>query len=99
MAETAKRVQPPSTLSGPQRVELVVTSVPPAVGDASVAEAQATARRVLSGPLTVKGPTRSWTLSVADLGNMLDIRPAGPNAGPNATPSGDAATSGDAPGQ
>ena len=82
MAETAKRVQPPTTLAGPQRVELVVTSVPPAVGDASVAEAQATARRVLSGPLTIKGPTRSWTLSVADLGNMLDIKPAGPNARP-----------------
>ena len=90
VAETAKRVQPPSTLSGPQRVELVVTSVPPAVGDASVAEAQATARRVLSGPLTVKGPTRSWTLSVADLGNMLDIRPAGPSAAPSAPPSGNA---------
>jgi vancomycin resistance protein YoaR len=90
VAETAKRVQPPTTLSGPQRVELVVTSVPPAVGDASVAEAQAMARRVLSGPLTIKGPTRSWTLSVADLGNMLDIKPAGPNAPPVDAARGDA---------
>jgi vancomycin resistance protein YoaR len=92
VAETAKRVQPPTTLAGPQRVELVVTSVPPAVGDASVAEAQAVARRVLSGPLTIKGPTRSWTLSVADLGNMLDIKPAGPNAPPVDATAGEGAS-------
>jgi vancomycin resistance protein YoaR len=77
VAETAKRVHAPTTLDAAQRVELVVTPVQPAVGDASVAEAQATARRVLGAPLTIKGPARSWTLSTADLGGMLDIQTTG----------------------
>jgi vancomycin resistance protein YoaR len=80
---TAKLVHPPTTLLTPQLVELVVVPVPPVVGDASVAEAQATARKVLAGPVTLKGPGRTWTLSVADLGNMLDIQQA-PGSGEGA---------------
>lgn len=74
VAETARRVQPPSTLDEPQRVELAVVAVPPAVAEAAIAEAQAVASKILAAPLIVKAASRSWTLSPADLGAMLDFK-------------------------
>lgn len=75
VAETVRRVRPPSTLEGPQRVEVAVVVVPPAVAEASVSDAQAVASKILAAPLSVKAAARTWSLSPAELGAMLEFKP------------------------
>ncbi|HEX2185392.1 MAG TPA: peptidoglycan binding domain-containing protein, partial [Chloroflexota bacterium] len=74
---TIKRVQRPGRLDEPQRVEVATDVVAPALPDASITEARATAAKILAAPLVAKVDTRTWTLSPADLGKMLDIKPSG----------------------
>jgi vancomycin resistance protein YoaR len=73
IAATMQRVRAPQSLE-PQRVEVVVTAVPPGVGDEGVREAQATAGKILSAPLTLRSGARTWTLTPAALGTMLDFK-------------------------
>lgn len=70
---TAQRVVVPRTATQ-SRVDVVTTSVPPAITSVGVQEAQAAAQRILSAPLTLRLGERSWTLSPAALGGMIDVQ-------------------------
>jgi vancomycin resistance protein YoaR len=76
VAASVERVQLPRTLES-QRVEIVVRTTPPALDDTALAEAQDFAARVLSGPLTLRAGSWTWTLTPAALGAMLDVRRVG----------------------
>jgi vancomycin resistance protein YoaR len=70
---TAKLVQVPRSLE-PQRVEVVVGSASPVLADEAVHEAQQAATRILAAPLTLRLGERTWQLTPATLGTMLEFR-------------------------
>lgn len=74
VARTAAQVRPPGELAGPKPVSLVVVSVPPALSDAQVRQAQATSEEILARPLVLRHGERFWSLSPATLGAMLQFQ-------------------------
>ena len=70
---TAARVPLPSTLTQ-QAVEVVVMPSPPALSDAAIEEARATAQKMLAQPLTLRLGERAWTMTPAQLGGMIEFR-------------------------
>lgn len=77
---TVQRVAAPSALT-PGRVEVVVNTSQPALSEAALQAAQATAQQILSGPLVLKSGDQSWTLTPAALGAMLEFKPNKPASG------------------
>ena len=75
--ETLRRVQ--RALDGMQTgsIDLAVVETPPRVVEAQLAEAKATADRILSGPLTIVHDRESVTLDVKTLTSMLAFRVVG----------------------
>ena len=57
-----------------QRVPVSVGSAPPALAEGAIQEAQVTASRMLAAPLTLRLGDRTWSLSPAQLGPMIDFR-------------------------
>jgi vancomycin resistance protein YoaR len=78
---TAALIRAPRSLDDAQRVDLVVTTVPPTITDAGVAEARAMATKILAAPLTLRAAGKSWTFSKAALGEMIDSKPTATAAG------------------
>jgi vancomycin resistance protein YoaR len=70
---TLERVAAPTTLT-PQRVDVVVSQSMPALTDAAIQEAQATANRILASPLTLRLGERTWTMSPTQLSGMIEFR-------------------------
>lgn len=59
--------------AGAANVPLVVRETPPAVKAEQYAQARKDAAAILSGPLTVKGPTKQWALTPTDLGDLITL--------------------------
>jgi len=72
IAATLERVPLPQTLM-PQRVDVAIAASLPALSEATIQEAQATATRILSGPLTLRLGDATWTLTPAQLGAMIEF--------------------------
>ncbi|MGI8423917.1 MAG: VanW family protein [Chloroflexota bacterium] len=72
-AATASRVSTPISLEQ-QQVEVVVAPAAPALSDAAIQDAQATARKILAAPLSLHLGDRTWTLTPTQLGGMVEFR-------------------------
>ena len=70
---TAARVPVPSTLT-PQTVEVEVMPSPPALSDTAIQEARATAQKMLAQPLSLKLGERTWSMTPAQLGALIEFR-------------------------
>lgn len=78
---TLARVRAPKALGDVQRVEVSVVTTPPALSDAHVADAVALATKMLASPLTLRAAGKSWSLTPAALGAMIDFKRADVPAG------------------
>lgn len=71
---TIKRVTRPERFDQPQRVEVAVNLATPALTEDVLRDAETTATRILAAPLTLHTGQRTWTLTPAALGAMIDVK-------------------------
>jgi len=70
---TSAQVPVPTALVQ-SRVEVAVAPAEPALSDAAIEEAKATAARILAAPLALHLGEKIWTLSPTQLGSLLEFR-------------------------
>lgn len=69
-----RAVRLPATLNDRQVVPLPVVVAQPRTSQTSIAEAQRVAQKILAGPLFIRAGEQSWSLSLAQLESMLELR-------------------------
>ncbi len=79
---SAYRIQEALQVLSRAPISLTVRTVNPQVDSAAVQSAMATAKQMLSGPLTLRLGDRSWTLTIEKIGQMIRIERRMEGSGP-----------------
>jgi len=72
---TMQQVRLPRRLGDVQRIPVVVVPAPPALTEEGIAEARTLVAKILSAPLTLRAGSHVWTLTPAQLGTMVELKP------------------------